>query len=421
MQKHQEDSKRAPVLIIDDEPAHLKTIADILATEQLQPICCRNAKEALQVCKQQRVNVAILDLRLPDMDGLKLLKRLKQQNPDIKVIIHTGYASLESAVAAINEEAYAYVRKIGDVEELLAQVHRAFHAHLTLHSEKLEQAVQKRTAELSRANQKLKKEITQRKQAVDAQRMTQFAVDNAADFIYRIDADARIRYVNNAVCQALGFSRDELLSMSIPDIDPNYSFERWLDSWRELKQHNSISSESIHRRKDGSTFPVEISISYHQINGVEYSYAFVRDITERKRTEEALRQSEEKYRLVVENANEAIIVVQDGKMQFVNPKTLEITGYSEKELTTKPFIEFIYQDDRAMVAERHQKRLKGEQIPPVYSFRIIDKEGNLKWLEINAVLIEWEGKPGTLNFLNDISERKRTEEALRQSEEKYRT
>ncbi|MFQ5865683.1 MAG: PAS domain S-box protein, partial [bacterium] len=140
-----------------------------------------------------------------------------------------------------------------------------------------------------------------------------------------------------------------------------------------------------------------------------------------KQAEEALRKSEEKYRLVIENANEVIIVVQDGKMKFVNPKTMEITGYSEEELTTKPFVEFIYPEDRKMVAERYQRRLRGEEIPHVYSFRIVDKEGNIKWLDINAVRIFWEERPATLNFLSDITERKRTEEALRQSEEKYRT
>ncbi|MFQ5824453.1 MAG: PAS domain S-box protein [bacterium] len=81
----------------------------------------------------------------------------------------------------------------------------------------------------------------------------------------------------------------------------------------------------------------------------------------------------------------------------------------------------MYPEDRKMVAERYQRRLRGEQIPSVYSFRIIDQKGHIKWLEINAVRIFWEQRPATLNFLNDITERKRTEEALRQSEEKYRT
>ncbi|MFQ5640038.1 MAG: response regulator [bacterium] len=168
MKEKQDSEKKHPVLVIDDEPAQLKTLSDILETEELQPVCCKTGKEALAACKKHKVNVAILDLRLPDVDGMDLLKQLKQQTPEIKVIINTGYASLESAMAAINEEAFAYVRKMGDVEELLTHVHRAFHAHLTRYSQQLEQQVRKRTAELSRTNKKLKKEIGQKKQMEEA-------------------------------------------------------------------------------------------------------------------------------------------------------------------------------------------------------------------------------------------------------------
>jgi len=125
-----------------------------------------------------------------------------------------------------------------------------------------------------------------------------------------------------------------------------------------------------------------------------------------------LRESEEKYRLLVENANEAVLVVQDGLFKFFNCKTMEISCYSQEELASKPFAELIHPEDREMVVERHRRRLKGEKFLNVYPFRIIDKDGNVKWVEINAVLINWEGRPATLNFLTDITERKRAEEAL---------
>jgi PAS domain S-box-containing protein len=135
--------------------------------------------------------------------------------------------------------------------------------------------------------------------------------------------------------------------------------------------------------------------------------------TGRKRAEEALRASEEKYRVLVENTNEAVVVAQDGMLEFVNPKTIEITGYSKEELTSRPFVEFIHPDDREMVVERHRRRLKGEELLGVYPFRIIGRERNVKWVETNVVLMKWEGRPATLNFLNDITERKRVEEELR--------
>jgi PAS domain S-box-containing protein len=140
-------------------------------------------------------------------------------------------------------------------------------------------------------------------------------------------------------------------------------------------------------------------------------------VTKLNQAEKALRISEERYRLIVENASEAIVVAQEGKLRFFNPKTTEITGYSQDELTHVPFAELIHPDDREMMVERHQKRLAGEKPPPVYSFRLVDKDGKTKWLEINAVTITWGSRPATLNFLNDINERKQAEEKLHQLNE----
>ncbi|MBN1762007.1 MAG: PAS domain S-box protein [Methanomicrobia archaeon] len=145
------------------------------------------------------------------------------------------------------------------------------------------------------------------------------------------------------------------------------------------------------------------------------------DVIERKKAEEKLQESEEKYRALVENANEVIVVAQEGVLKFANPKAVEITGYSAEELQNKPFVELIHPDDRAMVVERHRKRLKGEAILGIYPFRIVTKGGKTKWVEINAVLITWEGRPATLNFISDITERKRMEEEIRLSEVLYRT
>jgi diguanylate cyclase (GGDEF)-like protein/PAS domain S-box-containing protein len=130
-------------------------------------------------------------------------------------------------------------------------------------------------------------------------------------------------------------------------------------------------------------------------------------------SDKALRESEEKYRLIVENANEAIVIVQEAKLQFVNPKTAEIMGYTQKDLIYADFLEFVHPEDQALVAERYRKRLMDEDVPSVYSFRIIDIYGNVKWVEINAVKTQWMGKEATLNFINDITERKELEEELR--------
>jgi PAS domain S-box-containing protein len=136
------------------------------------------------------------------------------------------------------------------------------------------------------------------------------------------------------------------------------------------------------------------------------------DITERKRTVEALRESEERYRSLVENANEAIYVAQNGGLKFINRAGFEIAGYSEQDIPSIPFIDVIHPDDRAMMKERYQKRIAGETFESRYEFRIISKNGEIKWLELNAALINFEGKPATLNFVRDITKRKQSEALL---------
>jgi PAS domain S-box-containing protein len=171
--------------------------------------------------------------------------------------------------------------------------------------------------------------------------------------------------------------------------------------------------ELLVRSKDGTPLWVEVTSRIMKHGGKPFGvHGTARDITDRKRAEEALRESQEKYRLVVENASESILVAQDGRLGFVNPKTVEITGYSEQELMSRPFVDFIHPDDRAMVAERYQKRIAGEHPPDVYPFRVIDKSGNIKWMEIHAVSINWERRPATLNFLADITARRRMEAEL---------
>jgi PAS domain S-box-containing protein len=131
-------------------------------------------------------------------------------------------------------------------------------------------------------------ERAHRKLAEEALRRTQFSVDRASDAVLWIAPDARILYVNDAACRHLGYSREELLSMKIHDIDPDYQADIWPRHWAELKQRGHSTFESRHRRKDGSIVPVEITINYLEFGGKEYNIAFVRDITERKRLEEEL-------------------------------------------------------------------------------------------------------------------------------------
>ena len=130
------------------------------------------------------------------------------------------------------------------------------------------------------------------------------------------------------------------------------------------------------------------------------------DISDFVRAQEALKESEEKYRLVVENANDAIFIAQDGMIKFPNRTAILLSGYSEEELTSVPYLSYIDDDDKDMVSGMHWKRLQGQDVPDIYSFRIIKKSGEIVWVEARAVLVAWEGSPATLSFLRDITVQK---------------
>ena len=139
-----------------------------------------------------------------------------------------------------------------------------------------------------------------------------------------------------------------------------------------------------------------------------------------ERVEADLRASEEKYRQLLDNAQEAVYVVQDGVFRFVNPMCSTLTGYSEMELLGKSMFDFVSETRRDRLQKHHQRVLRGDQTVVAEAFSFIARSGEQRWLLVNAVRIDWQGRPATLNFASDITERRKTEEALILSEMRFR-
>jgi PAS domain S-box-containing protein len=150
----------------------------------------------------------------------------------------------------------------------------------------LKRQVDLRTAELRRREEDL--------------RFTQYAIDSTVSQAFWMTDDGRLFYVNDAACRALGFTRDELLGMTIRDIDPTYPLERFAEQWRDLREHGALTFETRHQAKDGRIYPVEIRANYVVFDGKEYYCAFATDISERKRAEEELRQAHDELEKRVE-------------------------------------------------------------------------------------------------------------------------
>ncbi len=139
-----------------------------------------------------------------------------------------------------------------------------------------------------------------------------------------------------------------------------------------------------------------------------------KEITERIQAEEMLRESEEKYRQIFENANDGIMLTIDGIVKFINPKLYEITGFLPKESISKPFTQFVHPDYQEVVYQNHLGRLKGEEVTERYDIQAYTKSGEPKWFELKSALIQWENQDAVLTFITDITERKKNAAELRE-------
>ena len=238
-------------------------------------------------------------------------------------------------------------------------------------------------------------------------------IESTADGILAVDRRGKVITRNARFAQLWRIPQD-ILERSDDDallsfvLDQLADPEAFLGKVRALYDSDKEDKDTL-LFKDGRVFerysrPLMLKDS---IVGRVWSF---RDITARKKAEEALRNSEERYRSLVANATDMIFIAQEGVLKFPNPATLAISGYSDQELATLPFMNIIHPEDREMVAEKYKKRLQGEGVPNTYSFRIQNREGATLWVQLNAALINWEGKPGVLCSLRDVTPQKKLEE-----------
>ncbi|MHB8085762.1 MAG: PAS domain S-box protein, partial [Dehalococcoidia bacterium] len=246
-------------------------------------------------------------------------------------------------------------------------------------------------------------------------------VDSAAEEIY-VFQDGICKFTKEGVSKTTGYNHDEMIGKSLKELIHPDDVQLLIEKHIARMRGEGVPAEYIFRaiNKEGGIRWVEAHATDITWEGKPAALTLQTDITDRVNLESAVKESEQKYRLVVENAVEAIIVIQDGKITFTNRRPPGGLGYTRDELFAMPFLDIIHPDDRPMVAEKYACRLRGETVED-YTFRVVNKEGKPLWVEVRAVMIEWEGKPATLNFVSNITERKLAQNALQESEEKYRS
>ena len=266
--------------------------------------------------------------------------------------------------------------------------------------------------------------ITKRKNAEESLKLFRSLLDRSSDAIEVIDPETlRFLDCNESACQCLGYSREEFLALSVFDIDPKIDELRIATVAAETKRSGFALFESIHRRKDGSTFPVEVNVREIQLERA-YRLAIVRDITERKRAEDALREAERKYREIFENAGEGIFQsTPDGRYISANPALARMHGFDSPEDLIRSRDDISRQVYVDSTRREEFKRLVEEQgIIRGFEHQVSRKDGSKIWISVNARAVRDEG--GAIRYYEgtaqDINERKQAEEALRKSEQRYR-
>ena len=253
------------------------------------------------------------------------------------------------------------------------------------------------------------------------QELYRMMIENSRDGV-AITQNSRFKFVNRAFCEMVGYSADELLLMPGSNLLAPHEETRMMEQHKQRMLGAALPSfdNTTLLHKDGSMVDIEMSATPITFEGETASFITARNVTDRNKMQAAIEKSELKYRNLVENAHDGIIITQNGKFKFVNKAFCSIVEYSEDELIEHDFLQIVDPGEQDKLREYHRLRMSGNQHQMIYDAKGVSKSGKTIYFEINTSYIDYNGQPATFIILRDHTNHKLLEDTLMASEKKYR-
>jgi PAS domain S-box-containing protein len=242
--------------------------------------------------------------------------------------------------------------------------------------------------------------------------------ENVRDFIWAVDLEGRWTYMNRAFERFFGVPPGGMIGRYAPEL--TMAHPAAADAVEEIRRfvagHTPGELRFLFNLRDGPRWVEALPSGVYAADGTLVGIRGVsRDVTERMGLDTALRESEAKFRMVAEAMAIPVFLVRGTQLLFVNAASVRVLGYSTEEQLAMPFWQVIHPDDRPLVMQRATARQQGHAMPPAQEYRVVTKSGAVRWVEFDAVLIDYDGAPAILGNAVDVTERKQAEEALRAS------
>ena len=243
-------------------------------------------------------------------------------------------------------------------------------------------------------------------------------LNRVGESIFVIDRHGAIRYSNRAAYEDRGYTEEEFLRLTIKDINLRERASFVKEQLKEVLRKGQATFETIHKRKDGSTFPVEITSTRFQFANIDGVIAVARDITERKRAEEVQREKDamKNFGFLADNAHDGVLVLSGskGNIVYANQRIARITGYIRSELVSIDTREILRPAEIKSLKDRAWKHVGDKSMPRTYESFLVNKQGESIPVELSASKTSWSGQPAIVALFRDITERRRTEELLQE-------